>query len=437
MALQICIYVIFAITKTIIINPYYIYNMRKFLLSLVAIVATALAGMAEPVYCFVGAFNGWNKDAAPEFVQQADGTYKIDNIAEIVGAFKVIEDHSWNVGYASNGSTLNIGEEYKLQKGGGDVSFTKSASSFTNCSLTLRKDGDDLYLTINGTEQMPEVGVWCLCGIWNGWNIGEAPEFTKVSENVFEINVAEFWGTFGIFADHSWNISFKKNATGANVVLGEPYVLGAGQDLCTDNQDMHYTNVKMVLDLSGENATLTMTAESGAEPTPGYQLVGAYNGWALESGDMTLVGEGLYEIELDKMAGEFKITKNRSWNNAIVSNGSAVEIGVPYYASVSSESGNNLIIGDGSEITDFKLSLDVTNAEEPVFTVTGLSGAGLVASDAAKVKVQGGTISVAGAENVAVYTTAGTLVSKAASSTVASGLYIVVADGKVQKVAVK
>lgn len=410
--------------------------MRKFLLLFVALVATALVNRAETVYCFVGAFNGWSETAAPEFVKQADGTYKIDNIDEIVGAFKVIENHSWNVGYASNGSALKIGEEYKLTKGGKDISFANSSASYKNCSLTLRIDGSDLYLTINGTETAVEVGAWCLCGIWNGWKIETAPEFTKTADGIYEITVDDFYGQFGIFADHAWNISFKKNESGASVVLGQPYVLGSGEDLALENPSMHYTNCKMVLNTTGTQATLTVTADGGTEPTPEYQLVGDYNGWKLEAGDMTMVSDGRYEISLESFSGEFKITKNRSWDNALCTNGEAVTIGESYYPAISAQ-GKNMIIGDGSEVTDFKLALDVTDASNPVFTVSGTGGAQLVALDSVKVKVSAGTISVSGAERVAVYTTSGTLVSTAATTTVPSGLYIVKAGSKVHKVAVK
>ncbi len=88
-------------------------------------------------------------------------------------------------------------------------------------------------------------------------------------------------------------------------------------------------------------------------------------------------------------------------------------------------------------MTDFKLALDVTDASNPVFTVSGTGGAQLVALDSVKVKVSAGTISVSGAERVAVYTTSGTLVSTSATTTVPSGLYIVKAGSKAHKVAVK
>ena len=71
------------------------------------------------------------------------------------------------------------------------------------------------------------------------------------------------------------------------------------------------------------------------------------------------------------------------------------------------------------------------------YSYVGTSGTGKVANDAVKVAVNGGVISVTGAENVAIYNAAGALVSTSTQANVPAGLYIVKAGKNVQKVMVK
>lgn len=64
------------------------------------------------------------------------------------------------------------------------------------------------------------------------------------------------------------------------------------------------------------------------------------------------------------------------------------------------------------------------------------SGVTTLNSDAVKVSVTAGTITVTGAKRVAIYNTAGALVSRNAATMLPAGVYIVVADGKSYKVIV-
>jgi hypothetical protein len=64
------------------------------------------------------------------------------------------------------------------------------------------------------------------------------------------------------------------------------------------------------------------------------------------------------------------------------------------------------------------------------------SGGTTLNSDAVKVSATAGTITVTGAKRVAIYNTAGALVSRNAATRLPAGVYIVVADGKSHKVIV-
>ena len=56
--------------------------MKKFyaFLATMLVAMFSFSAMAEDPYVFVGAWNGWDISGAPEFVQPADRTYKIEKI---------------------------------------------------------------------------------------------------------------------------------------------------------------------------------------------------------------------------------------------------------------------------------------------------------------------------------------------------------------------
>ena len=66
-----------------------------------------------------------------------------------------------------------------------------------------------------------------------------------------------------------------------------------------------------------------------------------------------------------------------------------------------------------------------------------ITGVKMVENNGVKLSVADGTISVAGARNVAIYNAAGALVSNSATTHLPAGLYIVVADGKCHKVVIR
>ena len=121
------------------------------------------------------------------------------------------------------------------------------------------------------------------------------------------------------------------------------------------------------------------------------------------------------------------------------SNGNAVVVGETYFPKNDNNPNDMWIDGIDADnpLTNVKFTLNVTKADAPTLLVTGTTGAEKVAKDAVKVAVNGGVISVAGAENVAIYNAAGALVSTSAQANVPAGLYIVKAGKNVQKVIVK
>lgn len=92
-------------------------------------------------------------------------------------------------------------------------------------------------------------------------------------------------------------------------------------------------------------------------------------------------------------------------------------------------SGAPSLMADGTVPTNYIVYL--TKAPTEITAITS------VTNDGVKVNVANGTINVAGASNVAIYNTAGALVSRNAITQLPAGVYLVAADGKCFKVIVR
>lgn len=397
----------------------------------------------ETPFSLVGKFNEWAIETAPDMTWQLDGSYKI-KLGDFFGDFKIVQGHSWDgIQYCSNGAQVNLGEEYELvlAKDGGNLSLSGSGYC-EDCVITVRKDGESVVMTVTGT---PVDEPYIIVGDYNGWKLETAAQFRVQQDGTFKSDaLEELKGSFKVVKGRlNWNSQFGSN--GSTFDMGNAYTLVAGSandnlpNISLSNTNVLYKDVVFVLDMSGEAPTLTGTAGSTVELVATYQLMGESTSWSFaDAPTFTKVSEGVYELQRDKFYGIFKITKNGVWDGSICTNGNAVVVGETYLPN--NNNGSDMWI-DGIDadnpLTNVKFTLNVTKADAPTLLVTGTTGAEKVAKDAVKVAVNGGVISVAGAENVAIYNAAGALVSTSAQANVPAGLYIVKAGKNVQKVIVK
>ena len=390
----------------------------------------------ETPFTFVGTLNGWAIETAPDMTWQLDGSYKIE-LGYFHGEFKIVQGHAWGkaIEYCSNGAQVNVGEEYVLANGGGNLSLSGSGYC-EDCVITVRKDGENVVMTVTGTQDDPYI----IVGDYNGWKLETAASFREQQDGTLKTDaIEEFKGAFKIVKGRqNWNTQFGTN--GSTFAMGEPYALVQNANNVTfASTDEVYNDVAFVLDMSGDAPILTGTAGSTVEVEATYQLMGDCTSWEFaDAPTFTKVGEGIYEYQADSFYGRFKIAKNGVWLGSLGTNGNAVVVGETYYPS--NNDGLDMLIDGISEaepLLNVKFTLNVTKADAPTLLVTGTTGAEKVAKDAVKVAVNGGVISVAGAENVAIYNAAGALVSTSAQANVPAGLYIVKAGKNVQKVIVK
>ena len=391
----------------------------------------------ESRFTFVGTLNGWAIETAPDMTWQLDGSYKIE-VGDFYGEFKIVQGHTWGeaIEYCSNGAQVNVGEEYVLANVGGNLSLSGSGYC-EDCVITVRKDGESVVMTVTGT---PVDEPYIIVGDYNGWKLETAAQFRVQQDGTLKTDaIEEFKGAFKIVKGR-WNWDTQFGTNGSAFAMGEPYALVQNANNVTfASTDEVYNDVAFVLDMSGDAPILTGTAGSTVEVEATYQLMGDCTSWEFaDAPTFTKVGEGIYEYQADSFYGRFKIAKNGVWLGSLGTNGNAVVVGETYYPS--NNDGPDMLIDGISEaepLLNVKFTLNVTKADAPTLLVTGTTGAEKVAKDAVKVAVNGGVISVAGAENVAIYNAAGALVSTSAQANVPAGLYIVKAGKNVQKVIVK
>lgn len=392
----------------------------------------------ETPFTFVGTLNAWALETAPDMTWQLDGSYKIE-VGDLYGDFKIVQGHVWSeaIEYCSNGAQVNVGEEYVLAKGGGNLSLSGSGYC-ENCVITVRKDGENVVLTVTGTAVDEP---YIIVGDYNGWKLETAAQFRVQQDGSLKTDaIEEFKGEFKIVKGRwNWNTEFGTN--GSTFAMGEPYALVQNaNNVKFASTDEVYNDVTFVLDMSGDAPILTGTAGSTVEVEATYQLMGDFTNWDFKDAPtFTKVSEGVYELQRDSFYGRFKIAKNGAWAGSLCSNGNAVVVGETYFPKNDNNPNDMWIDGIDADnpLTNVKFTLNVTKADAPTLLVTGTTGAEKVAKDAVKVAVNGGVISVAGAENVAIYNAAGALVSTSAQANVPAGLYIVKAGKNVQKVIVK
>ena len=192
---------------------------------------------------------------------------------------------------------------------------------------------------------------------------------------------------------------------------------------------------KITLTVKNDNGTWKLKVVG--EKTDKVQITGEFNGWSQV--DMVSNPNGTYTYEVEE-------------NMAALSEGFCIVVnGVHYAGKIALDldgdavtmvedpgTGANLTLIAEGDVASVILTVakdgdnwTVKAATGKTSSVAGVDAAGVVIAAA------NGEIVVDGAQSVAVYTTAGALVSTDARTRVAAGLYIVRADNVVKKVIVK
>ena len=327
---------------------------------------------------------------------QSSGTKQTKDIKGITGDCTFVLNADWNFTKtegAPGAVTPEPVETYTVQLRGAKYSWGTDAPAFTYNKET----GEYVY---EETETAKLAGDF---------------KITIVDTNTWLHN-DEFKGTL----NNEWG--FKDLYSGGS---------SANNMKITDAAD--YDKITLTVKKEGETWKLKIVGEK----TDKVQITGVFNGWSQV--DMVSNPNGTYTYEVEEnmvaLSEGFCIVINGvhyAGKIALDLDGDAVDLqGNPGH-------GNDLTLIAEGDVASVILTVAKVGDKWTVKAATGKTSS-VAGIDAAGVAIAAanGEIVVDGAQSVAVYTTAGALVSTDARTRVAAGLYIVRADNVVKKVIVK
>ena len=313
----------------------------------------------------------------------------------------------------------------------GDMKIT-DAADYDKITLTVKKEGETWKMKIVGektyTVQIKGVN-------YDNWGVN-APAFTynaETGEYVYEETeeTAKLADMFKIYVKEGdrW-ISNAKFSGALNNDLGY--------------QDLNEGDVMKITDAADyDKITLTVKNDNGTWKlkivglkTDKVQIKGVFNDWTVA--DMVSNPNGTYTYEVEENMAELSNGFGFMINGVYYSGNTVLDLDGDAVVLTGEPGGNNLSLIAKGDVASVILTVakvgdnwTVKAATGKTSSVAGVDAAGVVIAAA------NGEIVVDGAQSVAVYTTAGALVSTDARTRVAAGLYIVRADNVVKKVIVK
>jgi len=229
-----------------------------------------------------GSINNWNLSDAIQF-EEEDGVLTA-TVPDLNGAFKIVEDRSWDMQYATNRDSkagLKFNQSYILgatndEKGDpSSLTFTNPFVGYRNAKLTLTKNyAGEMVLTLISGERYVTTYNWYLPGEALGWNCNDNTKFTPVEgkENTFELLAAEFSGDFKVVYGN-WAVEFGQDADGTKWELNNEYNLQLNGNNVRPSSNTTYTDVTftLVVDYEVGSVRLLITSEATQPKALPYQ----------------------------------------------------------------------------------------------------------------------------------------------------------------------
>ena len=318
----------------------------------------------------------------------------------------------------------------------GDMKIA-DAADYAKITLTVKKEGETWKMKIVGEKKETRVETYAvqLRGAKYSWN-DDAPAFTyneMTGEYVYEeTEPAKLANDFKVTVNNTYYKAEEFIGKALDNSLDFVNLTETGDDMkITDAADYS----KITLTVKNDNGTWKLKVVG--VKTDKVQIKGKFNIWKVV--DMVSNPNGTYTYEVEE-------------NMAELSNGFGFKINGAYYAGdivldldgdavtmvEDPGTGKNLTLIAEGDVASVILTVAKDGDNWTVKAATGKTSS-VAGVDAAGVAIvaANGEIVVDGAQSVAVYTTAGALVSTDARTRVAAGLYIVRADNVVKKVIVK
>ncbi len=318
----------------------------------------------------------------------------------------------------------------------GNMKIT-DAANYSKITLTVKNDNGTWKLKVVGEKKETPVETYTvqLRGAKYSWN-DDAPAFTYdevTGEYVYEeTETAKLADDFKVTVNNTYYKAEEFIGKALDNSLDFVNLTEFGSDMkITDAADYD----KITLTVKNDNGTWKLKVVG--VKTDKVQIKGKFNSWTVA--DMVSNPNGTYTYEVEEnmaaLSEGFCIIINGvhyAGNTVLDLDGDAVDLqGNPV-------PGDDLTLIAEGDVASVILTVAKVGDKWTVKAATGKTSS-VAGVDAAGVAVNAanGEIVVDGAQSVAVYTTAGALVSTDARTRVAAGLYIVRADNVVKKVIVK
>lgn len=332
---------------------------------------------SEYVYSLAGSINTWSLTA--NAVEAVDGvcTWTFE---EFKGEFKIVcspsDDINWGDGreYGSNGSKVEVGTEYALALGGGNISLSNTDVTYTGVTVTMDVDAKTILIQADGTTEVE--ASWSLAGAFNSWNLTDTPMTETETAGVFTVTLEELSGEFKVIKNGDWAGSYvTSEALALNTSVALENVNAEGYNI-TIADNATWQDVTLTLTVDGDNVTLRAEAESTADT---YMIVGDFNEWTFENNPINLLdddNDNVYVGTIAEMSGvnTFKVVKNASWDTCYGTSGSSLTIGEAYSPSL--ENSGNIAFADQDVV--YKEVTFTFDANTETLTVTATSIESLV-----------------------------------------------------------
>ncbi len=380
-----------------------------------------------------GLAGDWNTPVALAYDSETkEYVYEETTTNNLATGFKVVINDKWLSNNEFKGA-LNNGLGFKnLYENNDNIEIT-DAADYDKITLTVKKEGETWKMKIVGEKTYTVQLAGNAYG--TGWDapvtfaynaetkeyVYEETETAKLADE-FKINIVETnaWLSNNVFENAALN-----NELGF-------------QDLYGDNKNMKITDAadydKITLTVKNDNGTWKLKIV-GEKPDK-VQIKGVFNSWKVA--DMVSNPNGTYTYEVEENMNALSEGFGIVINGVFYAGNTVLDLDGDAVVLTGNPNGNNLTLIAKGDVASVILTVakvgdnwTVKAATGKTSSVAGVDAAGVVIAAA------NGEIVVDGAQSVAIYTTAGALVSTDARTRVAAGLYIVRADNVVKKVIVK
>lgn len=288
--------------------------MKKSLLALTAGILAVGNAYAMDWY-LIGEFNNWDEEAAALMTEIGEDTYSI-TMDNLNGQFKFIGDRKWE----NNFGAFDVAEI----TGNGTVKCASYGTNFNannleNVTITLNTKNSTVTFAGLPTDMAIESYCYIIGDASGGWKTNTGIQMEKVSEGVYEwtlyLDTNEYFGFASELAPTEDDWGFLNSHRYAAAPEGGDAILptsGAELPLAYPKEGAFHVETSGTYKLTIDTNKMVVTCNAAEEIPQVWSIIGEFSNWSGDI-DMTKNEDGLYEVKMEELEGEFKFRKDHAW----------------------------------------------------------------------------------------------------------------------------